>query len=104
MGGKDNKKEIHLEDKTIRYTHIDNGSKTICFMFSGSGYNYDKPLFYYSTMVMLENNVDVVHIHYSYEGGWSEKPVEEMSNRMMNDIQPVISEVLHHLPYSKILF
>ena len=37
-------------------------------MFSGPGYNYDKPLFYYTTMLMLENKIDVVHIHYSYDG------------------------------------
>lgn len=101
---KGNKKEIHSKDKSISYTHIETGSKTVCFMFSGSGYNYDKPLFYYSTMVMLENNYDVVHIHYSYEGGWPENPVEEMSNRMMEDIQPVITEVLHTNPYSEIIF
>ena len=101
---KGNKKEIQTKDRTIRYTHIETGANTICFMFSGSGYNYDKPLFYYSTMVMLENKMDVVHIHYSYEGNWSEKPVEEMSNRMMEDIQPIISEVLHQHPYSEIIF
>lgn len=64
---KGNKKEIQINDKVIRYTHIEMGFKKICFMFSGSGYNYDKPLFYYSTMLMLQNKIDIVHIHYSYD-------------------------------------
>ncbi len=37
------KKEIHINDKVIYYTHIEKGSSTVCFMFSGSGYNYNKP-------------------------------------------------------------
>ncbi|MEO4052978.1 alpha/beta family hydrolase [Solibacillus sp. CAU 1738] len=101
---KGNKKEIQTKDKSISYTHIETGSKTICFLFSGSGYNYDKPLFYYSTMVMLENKMDVVHVHYSYEGSWWDKPIEEMSTRMMEDIQPVITEVLQSNSYSEIIF
>mgnify|MGYP001128276607 CR=1 FL=1 len=43
---KGTKKEIHINDKVIHYTHIEKGSSRVCFMFSGSGYNYDKPLFY----------------------------------------------------------
>lgn len=48
-------------DKEIRYTYMKNGSNIVCFMFSGSGYTYDKPLFYYATMTMLNNKLDVVH-------------------------------------------
>ncbi|AFU13649.1 hypothetical protein MC28_2227 [Bacillus thuringiensis MC28] len=69
---KGTKKEIHIDDKVIRYTHIEKGSNIICFMFSGSGYNYDKPLFYYATMLMLEHKIDVVHIHYSYDGQYND--------------------------------
>ena len=90
---KGTKKEIHIDNKVIRYTHIEKGSNTICFMFSGSGYNYDKPLFYYATMLMLENKIDVVHIHYSYDGQLMEKPMEEVTKVMMDDINPIINEV-----------
>ncbi|MBK5472088.1 MULTISPECIES: alpha/beta hydrolase [Bacillus] len=101
---KGTKKEIHIDDKVIRYTHIEKGSNTICFMFSGSGYNYDKPLFYYATMLMLENKIDVVHIHYSYDGQLMEKPMEEITKVMMDDINPIINEVLRNGQYNDSMF
>ncbi|MES5893613.1 alpha/beta hydrolase [Bacillus cereus group sp. RP43] len=101
---KGTKKEIHIDDKVIRYTHIEKGSKTICFMFSGSGYNYDKPLFYYATMLMLENKIDVVHIHYSYDEQAMNKPMEEITKIMMDDINPIMNEVLKNGQYSNSMF
>lgn len=101
---KGTKKEIHINDKVIRYTHIEKGSSTVCFMFSGSGYNYDKPLFYYATMLMLEHKIDVVHIHYSYDEQVMNKPIEELTKVMMDDINPVINEVLKNEQYSNSMF
>ncbi|CAM3797445.1 alpha/beta hydrolase [Mesobacillus zeae] len=99
-----NKKNLQTNDKAISYTHIEMGSKTICFMFSGSGYNYDKPLFYYATMVMLQNKIDIVHIHYSYGEYFLKKSLEEVSKTMMDDINPVISEVLKNGQYNETIF
>ncbi|MCZ0874101.1 hypothetical protein [Peribacillus sp. AS_2] len=62
-----NQRKINSNEKEITYTHIETGSPAICFMFSGAGYTYEKPLFYYSTMIMLQNQYDVVHIHYAYD-------------------------------------
>ncbi|MBI0579999.1 hypothetical protein IEC97_21810 [Neobacillus cucumis] len=59
-----NQRTKFINEKQVHYTYIENGSPVICFMFSGAGYTYDKPLLYYSTMTMLENKYDVVHIHY----------------------------------------
>lgn len=101
---KGTKKEIHIDDKVIRYTHIEKGSSRVCFMFSGSGYNYDKPLFYYATMLMLENKIDVVHIHYSYDGQLMNKPMEEVTKVMMDDINPIINEVLRSGQYKDSMF
>ncbi|PET29808.1 alpha/beta hydrolase [Bacillus cereus] len=101
---KGTKKEVHINDKVIRYTHIEKGSSTVCFMFSGSGYNYDKPLFYYATMLMLEHKIDVVHIHYSYNGQLMNKPMEEVTKVMMDDINPVINEVLKDEQYNETMF
>ncbi|MED0986267.1 alpha/beta hydrolase [Bacillus paramycoides] len=101
---KGTKKEIHIDDKVIRYTHIEKGFNTVCFMFSGSGYNYDKPLFYYTTMVMLENKIDVVHIHYSYDGQLMEQQMEEITKVMMGDINPIMNEVLKSGQYSNLMF
>ncbi|KMQ00803.1 alpha/beta hydrolase [Bacillus thuringiensis] len=101
---KGTKKEVHINDKVIRYTHIEKGSSTVCFMFSGSGYNYDKPLFYYATMLMLEHKIDVVHIHYSFDGQLMNKPMEEVTKVMMDDINPVINEVLKDEQYNETMF
>ncbi|GLV64607.1 hypothetical protein Bmyc01_32770 [Bacillus mycoides] len=101
---KGTKKEVHINDKVIHYTHIEKGSSTVCFMFSGSGYNYDKPLFYYATMLMLEHKIDVVHIHYSYDEQVMNEPMEEVVQIMMDDIDPVMNEVLKNGRYSNSMF
>ncbi|MGY1462714.1 alpha/beta hydrolase [Bacillus toyonensis] len=101
---KGTKKEIHIDDKVIRYTHIEKVSSAVCFMFSGSGYNYDKPLFYYATMLMLEHKIDVVYIHYSYDGQLMEKPMEVVTKVMMDDINPIINEVLKSGQYNDSMF
>ncbi|KAA6478586.1 alpha/beta hydrolase [Bacillus cereus] len=101
---KGTKKEIHIDDKVIRYTHIEKGSSRICFMFSGSGYNYDKPLFYYATMLMLENKIDVVHIHYSYDEQVMNKTMEEITKVMMDDINPIMKGVLKGKQYNDTMF
>lgn len=97
-----NKKELQVNNGVISYTHYEKGSKTICFMFRGGGYSYDRPLFYYSTRVMLQNNIDVVHIHYSYDQQTMKK--SEITKIMMDDINPVIEDVLKNGPYSNTIF
>lgn len=101
---KGTKKEVHINDKVIYYTHIEKGSSRICFMFSGSGYNYDKPLFYYATMLMLENKIDVVHIHYSYDEQVMNKTMEEITKVMMDDINPIMKGVLKGKQYNDTMF
>ncbi|MCU0096171.1 MULTISPECIES: alpha/beta hydrolase [unclassified Bacillus (in: firmicutes)] len=101
---KGTKKEIHINDKVIHYTHIEKGSSRVCFMFSGSGYNYDKPLFYYATMLMLEHKIDVVHIYYSYDEQVMNKPIEEVTKVMMDDINPIMNEVLKDEQYNETMF
>ncbi|PEB95843.1 MULTISPECIES: alpha/beta hydrolase [Bacillus] len=101
---KGTKKEIHIEGKVIPYTHIEKGSNKICFMFSGSGYNYDKPLFYYATMLMFEHKIDVVHIHYSYDEQVMNKSMEEITKVMMDDINPIMKEVLKGKQYNDTMF
>lgn len=90
--------------KQIEYTHIQTGSKNVCFMFSGTGYTYEKPLLYYATMVMLENNIDVVQVHYSYEQELFEQTFEDIKNFIMNDIDPVINNVIDNFHYDETIF
>lgn len=99
-----NRKKIQIKDKTIDYTHIKVDSKIICFMFSEAGYKYDSPLFYYSTRVMLQNNIDIVRVHYSYDEKTMKKNNEELAKIMMDDINPVMMEVLKNGQYSDTIF
>ncbi len=89
---------------TTKYTHIHVGSDTVCFMFSGAGYTYDKPLFYYSTLLMLEKKIDIVQIHYSFKEDVLKKPMDELIETMMSDVDPVLSEVLSQHDYQHMIF
>ncbi|TKC19818.1 alpha/beta hydrolase [Robertmurraya kyonggiensis] len=97
-----NKKEIQANNGVISYTPYEKGGNKICFMFRGGGYSYDRPLFYYSTRVMLRNNIDVVHIHYSYDQQTMKK--SEITKIMMDDINPVIDDVLKNGQYNDTIF
>ena len=55
-------------------------------------------------MLMLEHKIDVVHIHYSYDGQLMNKPMEEVTKVMMDDINPVMNEVLKDEQYNYIMF
>ncbi|MED3997969.1 alpha/beta hydrolase [Peribacillus frigoritolerans] len=99
-----NLRTILIDKKEIQYTHIENGSPVVCFMFSGAGYTYEKPLFYYSTMTMLQNQYDVVHIHYSYEQNILKLPLEDITKIMANDVNPIITEVLKNHQYQETMF
>ena len=48
-------------------TIFDGTSDKVCFMLSGTGYTYDKPILYYSTALLLELGYDVVQINYTFE-------------------------------------
>ncbi|WP_353617860.1 alpha/beta hydrolase [Bacillus sp. B4EP4a] len=99
-----NQRKINGNEKEITYTHIENGSPAVCFMFSGAGYTYEKPLFYYSTMMMLQNQFDVVHIHYAYDQDIFKHPLVDITKVIVNDISPVITEVLQNQEYQGTVF
>ncbi|WP_397428616.1 alpha/beta family hydrolase [Priestia koreensis] len=98
------KKEIHLKNRVVRYTHTEVGSQTVCFMFAGAGYKYDSPLFYYARMMMLRNDIDIVRIDYTYDAQTLRKTNEELTDIMMADIDPVIAEVLESGSYKETIF
>lgn len=97
-------KTVVVNGKEVRYTHVDNGSPVVCFMFSGAGYTYEKPLLYYSTMIMLENRFDVVQVHYSYEQDLFKLPLADITELVFQDVDPVITEVLQSHSYQEIIF
>lgn len=73
-------------------------------MFSGMGYTYDKPILYYSTMPMLQNNYDVVHIHYSYGRHIFELSLEEITTIISSEVNPIVTEVLANKHYEEKVF
>ncbi|CAM5782416.1 MULTISPECIES: alpha/beta family hydrolase [Brevibacillus] len=99
-----NRKTTFVNEKEVRYTHIENGSSVVCFMFSGTGYTYEKPLFYYSTMTMLQNQYDVVHVHYSYGQDVFKLSTEDITNIIYDDVIAVITEVLKSQQYLNTVF
>ncbi|MED4590120.1 MULTISPECIES: alpha/beta family hydrolase [Priestia] len=89
---------------SVPYTHIHRGSKKVCIMLSGLGYHYEKPLFYYSTMLMLEEGIDVVHVHYSYNRDFLKQSLQIVADTMMKDIEPILMHILETYSYEEIIF
>ncbi|WP_337134022.1 alpha/beta family hydrolase [Priestia megaterium] len=97
-------KSVSSQTHRITYTHIKTGGPRICFMFSGLGYTYEKPLLYYVTMLMLKHGIDVVQIHYAYSKELMTKSTDEIADVMMQDIDLVLQDVLSHSDYKNIIF
>ncbi|KJL06167.1 MULTISPECIES: alpha/beta family hydrolase [Priestia] len=97
-------KSVNSQTHRITYTHIKTGGPRICFMFSGLGYTYEKPLLYYVTMLMIKHGIDVVHIHYTYPKELMTKSTDEIAGVMMQDIDLVLQDVLSHDDYKNIIF
>lgn len=97
-------KSVSNQTNKITYTHIKTGGPRICFMLSGLGYTYEKPLLYYVTMLMLKYEIDVVHIHYTYPKELMTKSTDEIADVMMKDIDLVLQDVLSHNDYKNIIF
>lgn len=97
-------KTLISNKKEIPYTHIENGNEIVCFMFSGISYTYDQPLLYYSTMTMLQNEYDVVHVHYSYGQDIFKLPLAEITNMICHDVKPIIDDVLKSNQYQETVF
>lgn len=66
----------------ISYNFFDRKSDKICFMLSGTGYTYDKPILYYSTALMLElgmmSSKSIIHLSNS-NSNWTPKPYQKWS-------------------------
>ncbi|WP_053361000.1 hypothetical protein [Bacillus sp. FJAT-27251] len=99
-----NQRTAVIKSKEVPYTYIENGSQRVCFMFSGIGYTYDKPILYYSTMTMLQNNYDVVHFHYSYGENILKLPLEEITTIISNEVNPIVSGILANKQYEEKVF
>lgn len=88
----------------IPYTHFDNDARKLCVLLSGTNYLYDKPLMYYTNMVMLQQGYDVVQVNYTYEDSFFEQPVAVIATQILKDVQSVIVDVCKRADYDDILF
>ncbi|MEK5330339.1 MULTISPECIES: hypothetical protein [unclassified Lysinibacillus] len=94
-------KEIYND---IAYNFFDMNSNKICFMFSGTGYNYDKPLMHYATTLMLDLGYDVVQVCYTFEQQQFNQPPEAISEMVYNAANSIVTYYLHSNAYKEAVF
>ena len=104
-GGMEMRVTHHLSQKNnIQYTAINNESNKICIMLSGGSYTYDKPLFYYATRAMIENQFDIIHVNYSYGPEYFENTPEQIRSNITEDVTDVLQDVFEKNSYDGIIF
>ena len=92
----------HYND--VPYNYFDNESDRVCFMFSGTGYTYEKPLLYYSTELMLELGYDVVQVCYTFDPQQFEQKPEAISAMVYNAANSIVEYVLSTKSYTKAVY
>lgn len=80
------------------------GNNKICFLLSGTGYTYDKPVLYYATQVAVERGYDVIQINYSFEESLFKESVEIISKTIYDMVKTVVDEILTKHSYYEIAF
>lgn len=95
------RKEIY---NGLTYNYFESNNDKICFMFSGTGYTYDKPLLYYSTALMLELGYDIVQICYSFEQLQFEQEPKAISEMVFSATNPIVTHMLNSKPYQKSVY
>ncbi|MFC9541347.1 hypothetical protein ACFTQ7_15930 [Lysinibacillus sp. NPDC056959] len=88
----------------IPYNYFDNKSDRVCFMFSGTGYTYEKPLLYYSTELMLELGYDVVQVCYTFDSQQFEQEPEAISAMVYNAANPIVEFILSTKSYTEAVY
>ncbi|MFF0827370.1 alpha/beta hydrolase [Brevibacillus sp. NPDC003359] len=101
---------IVRNDSEISYTLIQPNqapSRSICFFFPGASYSFDRPYLYYSTMLFLSKQIDLVHVHAAYgqenTDFWNES-FTKRSAWISDDMQTVVSHVLDKQEYERVFF
>lgn len=88
----------------IAYNYYHMNSDKICFMFSGTGYNYDKPLMHYATSLMLELGYDVVQVCYTFEQQQFNQPPEAISEMVYNSVDSIVTYYLQSNTYNEAVY
>ncbi|MEY9979288.1 hypothetical protein [Lysinibacillus sp. RC79] len=88
----------------VTYNFFDIESDKVCFMFSGTGYTYEKPLLYYSTELMLELGYDVVQVCYAFNSQPFEQEPEAISAMVYNAANPIVKYILSTKSYTEAVY
>lgn len=88
----------------IAYNHFVSTSDKMCFMFSGTGYTYEKPLLYYSTELMLELGYDVVQVCYAFDSQQFEQEPEALSAMVFKVVNPIVEYILNSKFYTEAVY
>lgn len=97
-------KAVKKQHNDIPYNYFDKESDKVCFMFSGKGYSYEKPLLYYSTELMLELGYDVVQVCYTFDSKQFEQEPEAISEMVYNGANPIVEYILSTKSYTEAVF
>ncbi|AWX55267.1 MULTISPECIES: alpha/beta hydrolase [Brevibacillus] len=96
--------------REMTYTHIQANqtpSRSVCFFFPGASYSFDRPYLYYSTMLFLSKQVDLIHVHAEYGKGIPDFETSSFAKRsawISEDMQTVVSQVLDQQVYERVFF
>jgi len=83
---------------------FDMNSDKICFMFSGTGYNYDKPILHYATSLMLDFDYDIVQVCYTFEQQLFHKSPNVISEKVFNTVDSIVTYYLQTKTYQKVVY
>lgn len=97
-------KQRKAQYNNIPYNFFDNTSNKVCFMFSGTGYTYDRPLLYYSTKLMLELGYDVVQVCYTFEQQQFEQDPKAISDMIYQKANTIVEYILRTKPYEEAVY
>lgn len=95
------RKEQHND---VAYNHFDSTSDKVCFMFSGTGYTYEKPLLYYSTALMLELGYDVIQVCYTFDLQQFEQAPEAISETVYDAVNPIVEYIFSTKSYTEAVY
>ncbi|TKI56462.1 alpha/beta hydrolase [Brevibacillus antibioticus] len=98
------------DGREMTYTYIQENqtpSRSVCFFFPGASYSFDRPYLYYSTMLFLSKQIDLVHVHAEYGRDNTDFWNHSFANRsawISEEMQTVVSHVLDAHEYERVFF
>jgi predicted alpha/beta-hydrolase family hydrolase len=94
---------IRNEHSTVPYRWISKGNKAVCIMLPGIGYSTREPLFYYATVMCVNQNIDIIHINYNYAKNdyFKSLAASDKEHWIYEDVKAVVSQVFKERDYDQ---